>query len=259
MNKFIHDIKKYHNYTIYSAKSELKAEVANSYLNWVWWVLEPLCFMGVYTLIFGYFFKASEPYFTVYIFIGITVWDFFNKMVKSSVKLVKSNKPIVSKVYVPKYILIIEKMMVNGFKMSIGFAITAFLMLINRVPVSWNILWLIPILLCLILVTFGICSIVLHFGVYIEDLANLLNIVLRLMFYLTGVFYNLEKRAGEIGVYLNQYNPLAFLINAARDALIYCKMPNLLWVSLWLIIGMILSAVGIRLIQKNENSYVKVI
>ena len=66
------------------------------------------------------------------------------------------------------------------------------------------------------------------------------------MFYLTGVFYNLEKRAGEIGVYLNQYNPLAFLINAARDALIYCKMPNLLWVSLWLIIGMILSAVGIR-------------
>ena len=161
-------------------RSELKAEVANSYLNWVWWVLEPLCFMGVYTLIFGYFFKASEPYFTVYIFIGITVWDFFNKMVKSSVKLVKSNKPIVSKVYVPKYILIIEKMMVNGFKMSIGFAITAFLMLINRVPVSWNILWLIPILLCLILVTFGICSIVLHFGVYIEDLANVLNIVLRL-------------------------------------------------------------------------------
>ena len=31
-------MKKYWKYAIYSSKAQLKAEVANSYLNWLWWV-----------------------------------------------------------------------------------------------------------------------------------------------------------------------------------------------------------------------------
>ena len=44
MNRFIKDTKKYWKYTIYAAKSQLKTEVANSYLNWIWWILEPLLY-----------------------------------------------------------------------------------------------------------------------------------------------------------------------------------------------------------------------
>ena len=34
MKRFISDLKKYMYYCAYSAKTNLKAEVANSYLNW---------------------------------------------------------------------------------------------------------------------------------------------------------------------------------------------------------------------------------
>ena len=53
MNRFIKDTKKYWKYTIYAAKSQLKTEVANSYLNWIWWILEPFCFMLIYAFVFG--------------------------------------------------------------------------------------------------------------------------------------------------------------------------------------------------------------
>ena len=43
--RFVKDIKKYWTYAIYSAKAELKSEVASSYLNWLWWILDPLLFM----------------------------------------------------------------------------------------------------------------------------------------------------------------------------------------------------------------------
>ena len=43
--------------------AELKSEVADSYLNWLWWIIEPICFMLIYTFIFGYVFKNSEQYF----------------------------------------------------------------------------------------------------------------------------------------------------------------------------------------------------
>ena len=110
---------------VYSARSALKSEVANSYLNWLWWVLDPLCFMLIYTFIFGVVFDGSEPYFPIFIFIGLTMWDFFNRTMTTSIKIVKNNKAIVSKVYLPKFVLIYVKMMVNAFKMLISFAIVA--------------------------------------------------------------------------------------------------------------------------------------
>ena len=60
LNRFIKDMKKHYKYAIYSAKAELKAEVAGSYLNWIWWILEPICFMFIYALIFGYVYKRQS-------------------------------------------------------------------------------------------------------------------------------------------------------------------------------------------------------
>ena len=53
------DFKKYYNYTVYSAKSSLKSEVANSRLNWLWWILDPLFFMLVYMFVSVVVFKGS--------------------------------------------------------------------------------------------------------------------------------------------------------------------------------------------------------
>ena len=113
--KFKDDLKKYWKYAMFSAKAQLKSEVANSYLNWLWWILDPLCFMVIYVFMFGYVFKSKQEYFAIFIFIGITMWDFFNRNLMQSVKLVKNNKSIVSKVYLPKFILLLIKNFVNGF------------------------------------------------------------------------------------------------------------------------------------------------
>ena len=81
MKKFFENMKKYQKYAVRSAKAELKSEVADSRLNWLWWVIEPLCFMLVYTLVFGVVFQSKEEHFSVFIMFGLTLWDFFNRMV----------------------------------------------------------------------------------------------------------------------------------------------------------------------------------
>ncbi len=259
MRKFIADIKKYIHYIFYASRAELKSEVADSYLNWIWWILEPVCFMAIYAFVFKFFFKGTVEYLTPFIFIGITMWEFFNKMLKISVKLVRSSKAIVSKVYIPKYILVLVKLSVNTFKMAISFGIVIVLMLINRVTVSIQLLWAIPILISFLIFTFGICTIFMHFGVFIEDLTNITNIALRLLFYITGVFYNLaDKMTGNLGIILIRINPLALFITSIRDVLLYSTMPNLLYLGIWSLIGIVFAYFGIKLVQKNENSYVKV-
>ena len=212
MSRFLKDTKKYYKYAIYSAKSKLQSEVASSYLNWLWWVLDPLCFMLIYVFMFGYVFKSNQQYFAIFVFIGITLWDFFNKSLLQSVKVIKANKPIVSKVYIPKFILLFVKMGVNGFKMCISLLIILAMMLVFRVPVTWNVLYFIPILMTLIVIVFGFSCFLLHYGVFVEDLSNVLNIVLRFLFYLTGVFWNIMDRLpAPYNDYIGKGNPIAFL------------------------------------------------
>lgn len=264
ITRFIKDIKKYWRYVIYSGKCELKAEVANSYLNWLWWVIEPLCFMGIYTFVFGYLFGSKEPHFTVFVYIGVSLWDFFNHMIMSSVKIVRNNKSVVSKVYIPKYVLILVKLYVNLFKLMICYVLLIILMLLNGITFAPRILWLVPITISLCSFTFGFCCILLHLGVFIDDLGNVVRIGLRMMFYLTGVFYNLHEKLGKkIGPkwagWLGHINPMSSVMYQARRALIYEKTPNIRFVVAWFCIGLCISIIGIITIYKNENNYVKMI
>lgn len=260
MERFVKDMKKYYKYAIYSAQSELKAEVANSHLSWLWWILDPLLFMCVYSFISIIVFKKGELYFPVFIFIGLNSWTFFEKTLKNSVKIVSQNREIVSKVYLPKYILVLVKMYVNGFKMIISFSLVVILMIGYKVPVTANILYIIPLFMTLIVLTFAASTIMAHFGVFVEDLANVINVLLRLLFYMSGIFYSIEKRVdAPWGELLLKINPMALIMDDLRSVMIYESGPHLLLIVAWFVIGLIFCVIGIKTIYKYENSYAKVI
>ena len=260
MKKFFNNIKKYYKYAIYSAKAELKSEVADSYLNWLWWVVEPFCFMLIYVFVFGVVFKNNTPFFASFVFIGLTTWDFFNRMISGSVKLIINNRDLVTKVYIPKYILLLSKSFTYIFKMGISLVITLGLMLFQGVPFSWHLILMIPIFIVLYLISFGIGLILMNYGVTLNDLSNLTNIALRMVFYLSGIFYNINERLqGNIKYILLRANPIAFCMNELRKVMLQNTIPNLTVLLLWFVVGVILCMIGINLIHKNENSYAKVI
>lgn len=260
MKRFFDNIKKYYKYAKRSAKAELKSEVADSYLNWLWWIIEPFCFMIIYVFVFGFIFKNKTPYFASFVFIGLTCWDFFNRMINGSVKLIAGNRDLVTKVYIPKYILLLAKSFTYLFKLSISLVITFGLMFFQGVPFNWYMLFAIPIIAILYIFAFGIGMILMNFGVTINDLANLTNILLRMIFYVSGVFYNISERLnGKIAFILLKANPVAFLMNELRRVFLQGTMPNLLGLLFWLIAGIVLCIIGVHVIHKNENSYAKVI
>ncbi|MBP3543883.1 MAG: ABC transporter permease, partial [Lachnospiraceae bacterium] len=135
-----------------------------------------------------------------------------------------------------------------------------FIIVVFQVPVTWNVLYNIPFRFIIFIFTFWCSAFLLHFGVFVEDLANVISIVLRLVFYLTGIFYSVESRIpAPYGEWLTRYNPLAFLITGMRKSLLYGEMPNTGFLLFWLIVSLLLTIAGIRTIYRNENSYIKVI
>ncbi len=263
MKRFIGDVKKFWNYTVYAVQSDLKAEVAGSFLSWMWWILDPLLYMLVYSFVAVFVFNSKEPYFPVFVFIGLNVWTFFSKVVKSGVKLIQGKKSIVTKVYIPKFVFIFDKIGVFGFKMFVSFALTAVFMIIYRVPVTWKALWVIPLFLLLFIITYAVTTIITHFGVFVEDLLNVITVVLQLGFYVSGIFYSIESRilpkSEILGTLLINCNPIALIMTDMRNVLLYNGEPHYISLAIWAVVGIVISAFGTRVIYKHENSYVKVI
>ncbi len=258
--RFIHDLRKYFPYAVRSAKADLKAEVTNSFLDWMWWLIEPFCMMLIYTVMFGWVFNASEQYFPIFIFIGITMWNFFTRGVTGSVEMVRANKAIITKVYLPKYILLLSKLLVNGFKMLVTFIVIAVMLVVFQVKITVNILGLLPIMVVLFLFTFGVGIILMHYGVYVNDLSYITGILLTMMMYLTGTFYDVAGRIpAPYGAILENVNPVAFLIAEMRNVVLYEKVLDWRFLLLWCTISIFLIWIGIFTIYRNENSYVKVI
>lgn len=258
--RFFRTFIKYWDYACYSAQCTLKTEVANSYLNWIWWLLEPLGMMCVYATVFGVFFHSKEQYYPVFIFIGLTMWNFFNGVLLDSINLIRRRRGIIANVYIPKYMILLSQVLLFGFKMLLSFGIVAIMLLAYRIPIGYHIFTAVGILPVFILFCYGISAVFMNMGVYISDLFDAMKIGLRMLMYLSGIFYSVEKRVPQpYGRLLGKYNPVAFFINSFREAILYNRMPNIKWMGIWVLASLGLTTLGIWLIGKNENDYVKVI
>lgn len=260
MIRFIQDIKKYGYYIMYSAKIDLKAEVANSYLNWFWWILEPFCNMLVYVIVFGQVLGSSIENYAVFIFSGLLMWNFFNKTILNSVKTIRSNRDIVTKVYIPKFVLILSNMFLNLFKLLFSLVVLLGLMCFFQVKIDWHLVF-VPIAYVIMFVyAFGCSMILMHFGVFIDDLAYAISILMQMLMFLSGIFYRLETGLPEpLNKIMLYCNPAAMLIDTVRNGLLYQTGPNMILLIVWFFLSCLLCVVGIHVVYRNENSYVKVV
>ena len=185
-------------------------------------------------------------------------------MLTSSVKILRENRELVSKVYVPKYVLLASKSLTYLFKMAISFGLALGLMAVQGVPFRAKILLVLPIILVLYLVTFGLSLFLIHLGVLFSDMQNLVTIGLRMVFYMSGVFYNIRRLAqhvadGQLAFWMIRANPVAFCMDEVRKAMLEARGPSWEGLLIWLAIGIVLVWLGAALIHKNENTYAKII
>ena len=260
MKKFFSHLARYKDYIIYSARADLNAEVANSYLNRLWWLLEPFFNMIVYVIVFGRLMGQSVQNYATFVFSALLMWRYFSATLNYSVKLVRNNAGILTKVYVPKFVILLSNMALNLFKLFFSLIILVIMLAIFRVHIGLNIFWIIPAYLLMILLSFGISMILLHFGVYIDDLSYAIGILLNMLNFLSGTFYDVMTTiSSPLNTLLMTLNPVAVFIDVMRSAILSNAAVDLPLLGLWLIVSVLLCYIGVHIVYANENSYVKLV
>ena len=88
---------------------DLKVKYRRSVLGYMWSILNPLLMMLLQTLVFSYMFRFDIPNFPLYLICGNTLFNFFNESTNMGMGSVLGNASLIKKVYVPKFIFPISR------------------------------------------------------------------------------------------------------------------------------------------------------
>ncbi|MCL1802082.1 MAG: ABC transporter permease [Eubacteriaceae bacterium] len=257
--RFASDFKKYINYALYSAAAELKNQVHGTYLGWVWWILDPLLYMAVYSFVVEGVFGAKIENFSVFVFIGLSAWNYFSASANSSVSVVRSYRSVLQKAYIPKFILVLIVMFINFFKMALSFAILIAAMAAMGLKLQLAALCFFPLIAVYSALIFGLCLISAHIGVYIADLSNVTVVATRVLFYFSGIFYDLKELPQKLMPVYFYVCPTGFFVRELRACLLYAQPCDFKMLAYWLTVAALVSLTGLSLMYRNENSYMKAV
>lgn len=196
---------------------DIKAKYAQTYLGAVWALIQPTIMVGLYSIFFGYIlnWKTGGIPFPLYVFSGLIGWNLFQSIVISGSNSVQESSILIRKIYFPKFILILSKVISSLFDMAVSLILFFVLMVIFHQPVSYRLL-LIPMLLPLYI----ICSLTIVTWVSVlsrirKDVIQVLPFIVNIWLWTTPVFFT-KSILPEHLQFIWQLNPLTGLIDAWR-------------------------------------------
>ncbi|MEV8174584.1 ABC transporter permease [Microbacterium sp. NPDC079176] len=231
------------------AGSRLISGLLPNRLGVLWIVLKPLSLAITYGVIFHFILSgAARPEnYVQFLLVGVFVFEFFTGCFGSGSKSITSNSKLVQSFGFPRILLPISVIAEQAMRMVPVVLMLGILLLILGEPIAWSWLLVIPILAVMGVFNLGVALVVSRISVRTRDVQQLVPIISRVLFYASGIFFDLDGALADLPTLLTivHLNPIYEFIAIARDVLLEgYTAPLLAWIAapIWAL-GMIVGGV----------------
>jgi lipopolysaccharide transport system permease protein len=220
--------------------TEFKTRYQNTALGFLWSILSPLALAMVLYFVFKNLFKAED--FAANLVLGIFAWRFFIVGTTSALTTIVGKSSLVTKVYLPRQILIISNVLANLLSSLLEFLVLVVILyfILGKLPLTIVLFPVVHILYFLFV--YGIGLFLSALFVYFRDLNQIWDILTNILFYCTPIVYPISI----VPDYLMPYyvlNPLTQIITIYRNIMVAGVLPS--WDSLIIVLGFTIGAVVI--------------
>ena len=160
--------------------------------------------------------RFSQENYAMFLFVALIPWNFFTSTMQVGCGLVVYNSNLVTKVYLPRELLPISYTLSGLMNMVFSYAIVLPMLVIFRVPFTWNLLWLPVLMLCQTVLCTGIAMLVSSINVYFRDMEHLISVSLMALYFLTPVMYDITAMPAHLQKMMF-LNPMTAYVLMYRD------------------------------------------
>lgn len=250
---------------IQMTKRDVVGRYRGSMFGLAWSFFNPLLMLTVYTLVFSTVFKArwaagsdSKTEFALALFIGMIIHGVLAESLNRSPGLILSNVSYVKKVVFPLEILPWIQMGTTLFHVIISLGVwVSFYLFLNH-TLNWTVIFLPLILMPLIIFSLGLSLFLASLGVYIRDIGQVTGLIATVFLFLSPIFYP-ASRLPEPYQTLIYINPLTFVIEQARDVLMWGKLPDWFGLIIYFIASLFIAWAGFIWFQKTRKGFADVL
>lgn len=225
---------------------DLKAQFRGSFLGLAWAFVPPIVTTVIWVFLQGQkVFQVDDtpiPY-PVFVLGGTILWSLFTTSLQKLTQRVTSAKGMLAKLNFPREALILAAFLDLAFDFAIKLILFFIAAIIFGVFPDAGILMLIPGLLSIFMLGFGINLILFPVFMLLQDVNRLIPFVIQFGFFLTPIIYPSPKSG--IAQYLSTINPVVPLLNTTRAALTGQSFDQLSLFWTYLGIGGILTIIGL--------------
>ncbi|ARU32298.1 sugar ABC transporter permease [Sulfuriferula sp. AH1] len=244
-------------------KREVVGRYQGSAMGLIWSFLNPLFMLAVYTFVFSEIFKSrwggiggddSKTQFALVLFVGMIVLGLFSEVVSRAPGLILANVNYVKKVVFPIEILPVITMGAALFHslISLGVLLTAFAIFNDYL--HWTVIFTPLILLPLVIMTLGLAWMLASLGVFLRDVGQTIGIIITVLSFLSPVLYPVSAVPERFRPFI-MANPLTFIIEQAREVLIWGHFPNWLGLGVYTLVATIVAWLGYAWFQKTRKGF----
>lgn len=252
--KKIFSLRKYSFMLQQLVRRDFKVRYRGSILGILWSVLNPLLNMIILSIVFSRVFKAVDNY-KLYLLSGLVIYNFFSEATNIAVSAVVSNFGLLTKVYFPKFILPLSKVLSSAINLILTMIVFFILSSFMGIHMWWGYFIIIYVLLCVLLFTTGISFILSALQVFMRDIQHLYGVLLTAWMYATPILYPIDVIPEGLQT-LFKINPLYIFIDFFRQITLYSTIPtaqSFLYCALW---GGIMFVVGGVIFVKSQSKFI---
>lgn len=249
---------RYRELILFKAYTGLRAEASRTYLSALWWVFEPILAMSVYYVVFGLLFQRGTEDYVPFLLIGLVSWQWFANSIKHGMTAIQGNGRLMTQVDLPKEVFPSIDLAMDAVKFAFVFVLLLGFLWIYGFDVGPAYLAL-PVVLAIemvLVVTFTyLVSAIIPF---LPDLKYLIDALLHLIFFLSGIFFSGTEVPDQYQAYF-YLNPMANMIEAYREILMFGNWPD--WMALLKVgvFAIMTLYVAQSLIRKFDHIYPRII
>ena len=245
---------------------EVMGRYKGSMFGLAWSFFNPVLMLAVYTFVFSVVFKArwgiggeeSKTQFAVVLFVGMIVHGLFAEVLNRAPSLILSNVNYVKKVVFPLEILPIITMGAALFHTSISIGVLLIAFVLFNGFIYWTVIFLPLVLFPLVILTLGLAWFLASLGVYLRDIGQTIGVITMIMMFLSPVFYPISALPESIQPVI-MANPLTFIIEQAREVVIWGRLPNVIGLVIYTLVAILITWMGYLWFQKTRRGFADVL
>jgi len=196
------------------------------------------------------------PDYPLFLVIGLVVWRLFSTSMNSSAKSILRYSSIINQVYLPKSLFPLSFTLTQLFNFAFGLVVIALFLAIYGVMPGWEIIYLPFLILVQMVFLLALGLVLAYVTIFIRDIDNIMGYVTRLFFYASPIIWEGGRLPPEYSFFVD-VNPIAIIVTAYRDILMYGNSPDFTGLFIILFVSLIVGGFMLYYYSKNEHKIIK--